>query len=540
MATLHLESITCDVAGDWDGTDDPVLSVDGVVRWKPGAISGGTPHAIHCDPIPFSGKAVVELMDEDDGYYLDDPIGSAQEVSGAAEASSQKMTFEGDGSRYVLTYSVTLAADEIGDKEPIDCPEYGDGDDVSIDPPDGGVSIDDPAQPCPLARLVVIVQEPDGAPIEGATVSVCPLGLSGTTVADGSVDFGDGAEGVYTIEAWKDNHVPLPATETAALTAGESTLVTVTLSELAMEFLSDETAGAYIDPRENYFPFLIGQGRQVRVRWKKPLPGATADWQVAPVGNHSGVIAANTGAGVEFTFTPTVTNAQRPVTDSRAANAAIEYDVTLRVTVDGETSAPLTQRITQDERDIIRQEYLDFWMFRGAGFNIPIPTRDQIQAPNPPNLNTHFARGTALSNYNLVLDAGMGRMYRAVQAAVPASLAGVGSGWRNPRRNRAANGVVNSNHQRGHAVDMAPVAAAGSAARRRDLLEIYRAALAAGGTEVLLEQMANQLYPGNTDFPLPSAADPDRDGDGLPDNATHNGRNLRTIFNEATHVHGSF
>ena len=136
------------------------------------------------------------------------------------------------------------------------------------------------------------------------------------------------------------------------------------------------------------------------------------------------------------------------------------------------------------------------------------------------------------------------------------------SGWRNPRRNRAVpRSHVNSNHQRAKAVDMEPAAGTpAGAARRRSLLDIYNAALAVGGNEVLLEHGGLLLWPRNRVFPAPI---PDRDGDGLPDNPVANPFNVaamnavqlarlhpmmrvagnvtfRALFNAASHVHGSF
>jgi hypothetical protein len=93
-------------------------------------------------------------------------------------------------------------------------------------------------------------------------------------------------------------------------------------------------------------------------------------------------------------------------------NAALEYDVRARVVIDGqpvEDTVPPLAVIRQDERDIIRKEYVD----AGTAFR---PRRDQI---NPP------ARASFRGNYTLIAEVSPGRLesfFAPVQVRVNALL----------------------------------------------------------------------------------------------------------------------
>lgn len=273
------------------------------------------------------------------------------------------------------------------------------------------------------------------------------------------------------------------------------------------------------------FLFLVGQARVLSVRVAAPA-GATTTWEITPLGDHSGTITKNTGTGNQFDFTPAVTVAQRPITGSRTANLPVRYQIKATVVKDGVTQEKV-ETIEQDERDIIRQEWVDFRTWRN-GFTLHVPYRTRI---------TETDRAALRGNYTLILDSAMTDLIEATETNLGAGV-NVSSGWRNPRRNIAAGSVIpNSNHQHGGAVDMQPTGGGTGAARRRALLGVYNAALSAGGRMVLLEHNATQIYPGNTAFPEPSVADPDADNDGLPDGATYKGENLAALFDRATHVH---
>jgi uncharacterized protein YcbK (DUF882 family) len=272
------------------------------------------------------------------------------------------------------------------------------------------------------------------------------------------------------------------------------------------------------------FIFLIGQQRVLNVRVAEPA-GAVATWEVTPVGAHSGTLKPNTGTGNQFDYTPQVTQAQRPITASRSPNPAVKYRIKATVTANGHTQE-LTETVEQDERDIIRNEYVDFRTWRernGVHFTLHVPYRNRIVAASRPEL-----RG----NYVLVVDSAMTLLVAATTALYGSQLA-ITSGWRNPRRNLAAGSTaVNSNHQHGGAVDMAPGdshTATGST-RRSGFVTLYNDAKQVDSRYVVLEAGAAVLYQGP---PLAvTAKQKDVDEDGIADGTSAVG-----LFNQADHVH---
>ena len=272
------------------------------------------------------------------------------------------------------------------------------------------------------------------------------------------------------------------------------------------------------------FIFLIGQQRVLSVRVAEPA-GAVATWEITPVGAQSGTLNPRTGTGNRFDYTPVVTQAQRPITASRTANTAVKYRIKATVTANGHTQE-LTETVEQDERDIIRNEYVDFrtWRVRnGVHFSLHVPYRNRIVAPSRPEL-----RG----NYVLVVDSAMTLLLAATAENYDGAIA-ITSGWRNPRRNLAAGGTaVNSNHQHGGAVDMAT---AGShtttgATRRTGYVALYNAAKQVTARYVVLEAGATVLYQGPAIAVTPPQRDTDHDG--IADGTAAVGQ-----FNGADHVH---
>ncbi len=293
--------------------------------------------------------------------------------------------------------------------------------------------------------------------------------------------------------------------------------------DIRLEHRSRYTAMTRYSPQEwvaaAKFIFLVGQERVLSVRVAEPK-GAVATWEVTPVGAHSGTIATRTGTGERFDYTPTVTQAQRPITGARTPNRPIQYTIKAKVVVGGQVHEK-TETVEQDERDIIRQEYVDFRTWR-AGFTLHIPYRNRIVEPT---------RTQMRGNYTLVVDSAMTVLLTATEAELGKSIV-VSSGWRNPRRNIAAGSTIpNSNHQHGGAVDMKPADEGTGAAGRRDAyLDLYNAARRVECRQVLLEKNAKQLYPGKQAFPTPSAKVPDADKDGIADS-------VQGLLDIASHVH---
>ncbi len=296
----------------------------------------------------------------------------------------------------------------------------------------------------------------------------------------------------------------------------------------------DKTANRYT--KEIWVPakefiFLIGQERKLTVRTNPPM--ADAEWEVKPVGNHSGTPKPTKGKGAEFTFVPQVTAAVRPTSASRTPNPAVKYEITVKLTRGRSTT--MTETIEQDPRDIIRQEYVDARMYR-SGFTLHVPYRDWIvTAPRTEFLNNNNYAAT-----KLVLDSGMIKLLEAVEAEYGATVT-VNSSWRCPRRNLAAGSKVpNSNHQHGGAIDMAPGnynSIRGAEGGRTAIMNLYRAALRAkektSARMVLLEKGPKALHGGNTDLPRPDAKNPDKNSDGIRDN---DAATMSKLTN-ASHVH---
>jgi uncharacterized protein YfaP (DUF2135 family) len=135
----------------------------------------------------------------------------------------------------------------------------------------------------------------------------------------------------------------------------------------------------------------------------------------------------------------------------------LAYDVV--VTAPGGLRA--TTRIQQDTRSQIRQEYVDKRDFRRAFRWAPPDRSSLIDAAGMPAMASPFGFGdfVAHSDYR---DDGIAMVGRSAPIAESvARLYGkplrISSGWRNPRRNDAVGGTVDSYHQTGDAVDVNPL-----------------------------------------------------------------------------------
>ncbi|AKT41738.1 D-Ala-D-Ala carboxypeptidase family metallohydrolase [Chondromyces crocatus] len=274
-------------------------------------------------------------------------------------------------------------------------------------------------------------------------------------------------------------------------------------------------------PWDAPFTFLIGQERVLSVRVAEPA-GASATWKIEPVGDHSGVVKPATGTGNQFDYTPNADKRKPLASGSRSPNKPVEYKITATVTHNGGTQE-VVETIKQDEKDIIRQEYVDFrtWFVgkKGDRFVLHVPLRNHVVAPSRPSLRT--------GNYSLVVDSATSELLAAVEANLGGKVT-VNSGWRNPRRNQAVGGVTNSNHQHGGAVDMKPTV--DGAGKPGGMYQIYNAALKSGGRAAILEHGGTAIYPTNKAVPAISDESPDKNNNGVPD--TMDGK-----FAHATHVH---
>jgi hypothetical protein len=169
-------------------------------------------------------------------------------------------------------------------------------------------------------------------------------------------------------------------------------------------------------------------------------------WTVHGISVHSGGGNPDSASNqAYFSFSPNPTN--RPTTAARVPNAAIQYQVEARVP----NGIIKFYDLKQDERDIIRQEYIDLGHVRP-------PERGEIEEPADPRFN--------VGNYNLFIDRGMSDAFRVteanfamlIQAATPGApvpAITIESGYRNPRRNIAAGSTKkDSRHVWGSALDL--------------------------------------------------------------------------------------
>ena len=169
----------------------------------------------------------------------------------------------------------------------------------------------------------------------------------------------------------------------------------------------------------------------------------SANWTVHGVSSNAGDGNPHQARNrTQFSFRPNPS--RRPTSGSRTPNDPIQYRVEAQA--GGRTG---TFDLTQDETDIIRQEYIDL------GPRTP-PDRNSIVTPTIATYNT--------GNYSLIVDGGMDNAFNntetAFQALTPAGAVapqiGVSSGYRNPRRNVdvGSNFPVGSRHVWGTALDL--------------------------------------------------------------------------------------
>ncbi len=184
------------------------------------------------------------------------------------------------------------------------------------------------------------------------------------------------------------------------------------------------------------------------INLRMAIPGVTLSrsgwanlhsWEVKGTGPFSGSgIPSQMLRSTTFSFKPNPR--ERPMAGSASRNRPLQY--TVSATFSGRMEFFI---LTQEERDILRQEYID----HGEGF---VPTRGDCVDHR---IDNSFNEG----NYNLVLDGGMqaafdkvvsefGREHGSVQVV---------GGFRSPQRNKAIGDVhPNNKHTLGRALDLTP------------------------------------------------------------------------------------
>lgn len=164
-------------------------------------------------------------------------------------------------------------------------------------------------------------------------------------------------------------------------------------------------------------------------------------------------------------------------------NPRLAYEVTVSLYKNKKLVTSYTQKIQQDDKDLLRQEYINHYgrkrYGRGKQGEINIPTRAEL-TPRPDNIKSFDGGTITSSNYQVMVEDGMINLANKVADAfkktkqhvknkalimvdlnnnnLPISSNNLwfSSGWRNPERNEWYSNAINGIHQRGAAIDIIP------------------------------------------------------------------------------------
>jgi hypothetical protein len=169
--------------------------------------------------------------------------------------------------------------------------------------------------------------------------------------------------------------------------------------------------------------------------------------------------------------------------DDYIYNPRLGYILTVNILHGGKIIKTYTTTIKQDDRDLLRQEYINHYGRARYGFgdngNIPVPKRDElIKAPEQ---QTFLAGNTySQSIYSVMVEDGVIQLAQKIAHAfekkreqlkqhkidfvdlhgdslpITDNTPWLSSGWRNPERNEWYSNAINGIHQRGAAIDIIP------------------------------------------------------------------------------------
>jgi hypothetical protein len=289
----------------------------------------------------------------------------------------------------------------------------------------------------------------------------------------------------------------------------------------------------------DYFSFLSSDSIEVGV--VNMPPGTSAQLKVTDVTDpmyrtkknppvHTQAFQNGVASFVPQTLLKPYHTSYAPANGKRTRGVSLQYR--MEVTISGGANPvswtpPSAVSVKQDDRDIIRQEYV----FHGSPFQnvnttLAVPPREQLERVD----QSISAAVEALQNHNYGLGNG-GWMLNsgealhvlefirrrfvtwldAVRAADPTAVPStvgddlqINSAWRNPERNEAVEGARTSNHQFGRALDLSSVHRAPARhlftalfGAGRDFLDALIAANGANAckkVEVLLERGSSALW----------------------------------------------
>ena len=164
-------------------------------------------------------------------------------------------------------------------------------------------------------------------------------------------------------------------------------------------------------------------------------------------------------------------------------NPRLAYIINVRVTKKDLLIHSYSQQVQQDDRDLLRQEYINHYdrarYGSGDNGNIPVPKRSELAA-SIDEQSIMAGSGFSQSIYNVMIEDGVVQLAERIMLAYEqkkqqfmqdkskfVDLKGnplpisehkpwLSSGWRNPERNEWYSNAINGIHQRGAAIDIIP------------------------------------------------------------------------------------
>jgi hypothetical protein len=222
-------------------------------------------------------------------------------------------------------------------------------------------------------------------------------------------------------------------------------------------------------PPSQFCDFLVGDGQPaISVSIRTAPQAGEIMWAIKPSNKFSGTVDPSAGPSKESKFTPDASAARATLrSGSRTPNVPIGYLISAVMASNGRQESTIEQ-ILQDEKSILRQEYVDF-----AAQPIPQGMVGLPPAPPARSALTLHNGPFNVGNYQYVVNLAdmQGRFnnivsaYRSQSVTVNGQVvqipqtAGVTvkSAYRNPQRNRSVGSHhVNSFHVLGRALDLVP------------------------------------------------------------------------------------
>ncbi len=164
-------------------------------------------------------------------------------------------------------------------------------------------------------------------------------------------------------------------------------------------------------------------------------------------------------------------------------NPRLRYTLTVKILNAGNVTKTYSATIQQDDRDLLRQEYINHYgrsrYGRGDAGNIPVPKREELIENNATQTSL-AGTGVSQSCYSVMIEDGVIQLAEKIADAleqkkqqiiqhksdfsdlhgnplpVTENTPWLSSGWRNPERNEWYSNAINGIHQRGAAIDIIP------------------------------------------------------------------------------------